>query len=70
MSDEKTTKTRVFYYDGKKVADDPGPEFSNDEVKKHLAQYFPELAQATWDEKEQDDGTVEVTFAKRAGTKG
>jgi PRTRC genetic system protein C len=61
--------TRIFKYQDE-TYEDPGEEFSNEDVKRHLTTYFPELAQATIEEKKLDDGTVEVTFVKRAGTKG
>lgn len=70
MAEEKEHKTRVFMYDGQEVAQDPGPEYSIDDVREALAQYFPELAQATHTSEDREDGTVAVTFAKRAGTKG
>ena len=61
--------TRVFRY-GDEVWEDPGEEFSNEDVRRHLTTYFPELAQATVQEKTLEDGTTEVTLVKRAGTKG
>ena len=60
---------RVFKYDGK-AYQDPGAEYSVEEVKRHLAAIFPEVAQATVEEKALEDGTTEITFIKRAGTKG
>jgi len=60
---------RIFKYQDQ-VWEDPGEGFSNEDVRKHLTQFFPELAQATINEKTLDDGTVEVRFVKRAGTKG
>jgi len=60
---------RVFVY-GDERWEDPGEEFSNEDVRRHLTTYFPELAQAMIQEKTLDDGTVEVTLVKRAGTKG
>jgi len=60
---------RVFVY-GDERWEDPGEEFSNEDVRRHLTTYFPELAQASIEEKTLDDGTVEVHLVKRAGTKG
>lgn len=60
---------RIFIY-GDNRYDDPGPDFTIDDVRKHLSQFFPELGQATFSEKKIDDDTVEVTFAKKVGTKG
>jgi len=60
---------RIFKY-GDQTYDDPGEEYTVEDVKRHLTTYFPELAQATIEEKTQDDGTVEVTFVKQAGKKG
>lgn len=62
-------RKRVFKYQGQ-TYDDPGPEYSVEEVKKHLAGIFPEVSQAEVQEKELDDGSLEITFVKRAGTKG
>lgn len=62
-------KKRIFKYQGQ-TYDDPGPEYTVEEVKKHLATIFPEVSQAEIQKKELDDGTLEITFVKRAGTKG
>lgn len=61
--------TRLFKY-GDQAWEDPGPEFSNDDVKKQLTAYFPELANADVKEAALPDGRTEVSFVKRAGTKG
>lgn len=60
---------RIFRY-GDHTWEDPGEEFSNEDVRRHLTTYFPELANAEIRERTLEDGTVEVTFVKRAGTKG
>lgn len=60
---------RVFKYNDQ-VWEDPGEGFSNEDVRTHLTQFFPELAQASIEEKKLDDETTEVRFVKRAGTKG
>lgn len=59
---------RVFTYNDQSW-DDPGPEYSNDDVRKHLAGFFPELANAEAQIRDLDDGRQEVKFVKRAGTK-
>lgn len=60
---------RVFVYNDE-AWDDPGPEYTDDDVRKHLATFYPELANATIERRDLDDGRTEVRFAKRAGTKG
>ena len=60
---------RIFKY-GDNTFQDPGDEFTIDDVKQSLAQTFPEIAQATVSEKTLDDGDVEITFIKRSGVKG
>lgn len=60
---------RIFKYQDQ-VWEDPGEGFSNEDVRKHLTQFFPELAQATIETKDMDDGSTEVRFVKKAGTKG
>jgi PRTRC genetic system protein C len=69
MSEIPVSVSRIFKYNGQSYTD-PGPEYSVDEIKKHLAAVFPEVAQAATEEKKLDDGTLEITFVKRAGTKG
>ncbi len=61
--------TRVFKYNGQAYAD-PGEQYTVEEIKAHLAGVYPEIAQATVETKKLDDGTEEITFVKRAGTKG
>ncbi len=63
------TQKRIFKYNGQ-TYDDPGPEYTIEEIKTHLASIYPEISQAKAEEKTLDDGTLEVTFVKRAGTKG
>ncbi|MBN2389918.1 MAG: hypothetical protein JXR84_04300 [Anaerolineae bacterium] len=58
----------VYKYQDYEYRDEAG-EFTTEEVRKQLTQYFPELAQATAETKKVGDDTV-VTFVKRAGTKG
>jgi len=61
--------SRVFRYNDQ-TYQDPGPEYTVDEVKKHLSSIYPEVAQAEVQTKDKEDGTQEITFVKRAGTKG
>lgn len=60
---------RIFKY-GDNAFQDPGEQFTVDDVKRSLAQTFPEVSQATVSTKTLDDGTEEITFVKRSGTKG
>lgn len=60
---------RVFIY-GEHRFDDPGAEYTVEQIKSHLNQYFPELAHATTEEKTLADGTVEITFRKQVARKG
>lgn len=60
---------RVFVYNENRF-DDPGAEYTAEDVRAQLVTHFPELTQATATERTLNDGTVEITFAKRAGTKG
>lgn len=61
--------SRIFVYN-KKRYDDPGDEFSINDVEEHLAQSFPEIADGTYTEKTLDNGDIEITFTKKVGTKG
>jgi PRTRC genetic system protein C len=67
MSEEP--KVRVFRYEDQ-TYEDPGPEFTNEDVRASLVAVFPELAKATIETTDLPDGRVEVRFVKRAGTKG
>lgn len=60
---------RVFKY-GDQTWADPGDEFSNEDVRAQLTQFFPELARATARETKLPDGTTQIEFVKNAGTKG
>ena len=61
--------TRQFLYNGK-AYDDPDPALSVDEVRKYLADFYEELTNADAEEQTQADGTLQVTFRRRVGTKG
>jgi PRTRC genetic system protein C len=59
---------RRFVYDGREFPD-PDSALSVEEVRRQMAEHFPELANAeTREEKRGDD--VFYTFSKRIGTKG
>ena len=59
---------RIFVYDGREFPD-PDSKLAVDDVRKQLAEFFPELANAeTREEKRGED--VVYTFTKRIGTKG
>ena len=59
---------RVFIYDGREFPD-PDPKISIEDVRRQLADYFPELTNADTREEKRGDDTV-YTFSKRIGTKG
>lgn len=63
------SKKRLFVYDGA-YFEDPGPEYSIQEVLAFLARTYPELEQGTWHSRTLPDGTEEITFVKVAGEKG
>jgi PRTRC genetic system protein C len=63
------TRPRVFIYDGQ-TFEDPGPEYSVQDVLAHLAQTYPELASGTWHSRTLPDSTEEITFVKVTGEKG
>jgi len=59
---------RAFIYDGREFPD-PDPKVSVEEVRKQLAEFFPELANAETREERRGEDTV-YTFTRRIGTKG
>jgi len=59
---------RLFVYDGREFPD-PDPSMSVDEVRKMMADFFPELQNAEIKEHKKDGDTV-YEFLKRVGTKG
>lgn len=72
MTQDPTTTARarrVFIY-GDHRFEDPGAEYTAEQIRQHLVQYFPELAHATIEEKKLPDGTVEITFRKQVARKG
>ncbi len=60
--------TRIFIYDGRQFPD-PDPTLGADQVKASMANFFPELANATTTERTKGDITY-YTFERRVGTKG
>lgn len=59
---------RVFVYDGREFPD-PDPQLPVDAVRKQLAEFFPELANAETRQEQRGEQTV-VSFTRRIGTKG
>ena len=59
---------RAFIYDGREFPD-PDPKVSVEEIRKQLAEFFPELANAETREERCGEDTV-YTFTRRIGTKG
>lgn len=59
---------REFVYDGRSFPD-PDPNLKVDEVRQHMAQFFPELSNAETKESKRGEDTV-IEFKKRVGTKG
>lgn len=60
---------RAFYYDGT-FFEDPGSEYSVQEILGFLSQTYPELEGGTWHSRQLPDGTEEITFVKVTGEKG
>jgi len=66
---------RVFVYDGREFPD-PDQKLSNDEVRQHMATYFPELSNAETKDlgerkvKDSEEKEHLWEFKKRVGTKG
>lgn len=63
-----TETTRVFVYDGREFPDQD-PSLSIDDVRKQMADFFPELVNADRRE-ETANGVRRITFSRRIGTKG
>jgi PRTRC genetic system protein C len=59
---------RRFIYDGREFPD-PDPHLSAEEVRRQLAEFFPELTNADTREEQREGGAV-YTFTRRIGTKG
>lgn len=59
---------RIFVYDGREFPD-PDPRLSVADVRTHLADFFPELANAETREEQRGEERI-YTFTRRIGTKG
>ena len=59
---------RTFVYDGREFPD-PDPHLSVEDVRKQLADFFPELANAETREEQRGEDRI-YTFTRRIGTKG
>lgn len=59
---------RYFVYDGRQMAD-PDPAMSVDDIKRSLADFFPEVANAEVEEEKHGDDTFYL-LQRRVGTKG
>ncbi len=62
-------RARQFYYDGQ-LFEDPGPEYTPQDILNFLSNTYPELRQGTWTQRTLPDGTAEITFHKVTGEKG
>jgi PRTRC genetic system protein C len=62
-------KKRVFVYDGQ-YFEDPGAEYTIEDVLNFLAGTYPELENGTWHSRRMPDDTEEITFVKVTGEKG
>lgn len=60
--------SRIFTYDGREFPD-PDPKIPVEEVRRQLAEFFPELTNADTRESKRGADTL-YAFAKRIGTKG
>jgi PRTRC genetic system protein C len=61
----------IYLASGQEVTlDDPTDSYTPDQIKQHWTTTFPELSNASWEEKRAEDGTRVITFAKKVGTKG
>jgi PRTRC genetic system protein C len=61
--------SRVFKYGDQSWAD-PGEQYTEKDVQNQLATFLPELTNAGVQKKNLPDGTVEIEFVKKSGTKG
>ena len=59
---------RIFRYDNRDFPD-PDPNLSVDDIRKGLAEYFPELTNADVRQEQRGEDTIH-TFSRRIGTKG
>ncbi|NJN99057.1 MAG: hypothetical protein HC875_35675 [Anaerolineales bacterium] len=61
-------KKRIFSYDNQ-YFEDPGPQYSPEEVMRLLARTYPALENGSWTSRTLADGSEEITFVKVAGEK-
>ena len=66
---DRPASGRIFLYDNQ-VFEDPGAEYSTQDVLNFLAQTYPELGNGTWTSRTLPDGAEEITFVKVTGEKG
>ena len=59
---------RIFVYDGREI-DDPNPEMSVEEVREYLSHFYPELNNATTNDRSKDGDQI-YEFRRRVGVKG
>jgi len=59
---------RIFVYDGREFPD-PDPDSSVDEVRRMMADFFPELTNAQVKEAQRGEDTL-YELVRRVGTKG
>lgn len=59
---------RVFVYDGREFPD-PDENLKVDEVRQHMANFFPELSNAETKESKRGEDDI-IEFKKRVGVKG
>lgn len=59
---------RIFVYDGREFPD-PDPRLSVEDIRKQLADFFPELTNADTREVQRGEDRI-YTFSRRIGTKG
>lgn len=69
-SPQNDVPTRCVFRYGDHEFDDPGREYTVDQVRQALLPYFPELAHATTDEQTLEDGTLQIAFRKQVTRKG
>ena len=62
-------RRRVYVYDNQ-YFDDPGPDYTPQDVLRLLAQSYPELENGTWTTRTMPDGAEEIAFVKVTGEKG
>ena len=59
---------RIFVYEGREFPD-PNPEWTTEQVKANLSEFYGEVANASVTETKRDEDTI-YEFQRRVGTKG